>query len=606
MILKKLKINNFKGISNFEIDLDKENEIRGENATGKTTIFDAYLWVLRGKNSEMAFEFSIQPIGNEDVLTEVEIQIEVNSELHSLRKTLTNSYTKKHGKSEFSGKEYCYFLDGVPCRMKDFDEKIIEWFSDKFMLLSDPKYFATDSIKGKYPAWQERRQLLFSLSKMEEEKKFNGCLPDDRKKVILGGLKKLNSDLEQIPARIDECKRSIVAVQIGKNELAQVEKNIKHAKEKQDNPALEKLYERRQAFNALMAEIRNKKTVGDAKKYNDDILEWSKLSAKANDIKRDKAFAEKRCSEMKNRIEILEKEADELRNQFKLKNLDKYLFSEKEKYCPTCCQELPDEKIEELKQFGEQRFDEKKKNTLDKIRKEGKEKVSQIQELKNAIEDFSKILDIKDIDVQEKPIFVSKKIDLSDYENQLKAIQSQIESLTINSDGSEMKNLESQKQEILKKIAQKEANERAEARIIELTESKDNLTKEYLLLEKEKYEIDCYIKERVITLENTINSYFKHVKFQLFEQLQNGELKECCNVLVNTNGIDVPYDDANHAGRINAGIDIINCFSEKYQKYLPIFIDFRESVTSIINTNSQVINLIKDENYKTLTIVKRK
>ena len=70
----------------------KRTKSGGENATGKTTVFDAYLWVLRGKNSEMASEFSIQPIGNEDVLTEVEIQIEVNSELHSLRKTLTNKY----------------------------------------------------------------------------------------------------------------------------------------------------------------------------------------------------------------------------------------------------------------------------------------------------------------------------------------------------------------------------------------------------------------------------------------------------------------------------------------------------------------------------------
>jgi predicted ATP-dependent endonuclease of OLD family len=166
MNVKKLKINNFKGISNFEIDLEKENEIRGENATGKTTVFDAYLWVLRGKNSEMASEFSVQPIGNEDSLTEVEIEIEIDKEKHSLKKTLTNKYTKKMGMSEFSGKEYLYCIDGIPCRMKDFDEKVIEWFSDKFMLLSDPKFFATDSIKGKYPAWQERRQLLFSLSKM--------------------------------------------------------------------------------------------------------------------------------------------------------------------------------------------------------------------------------------------------------------------------------------------------------------------------------------------------------------------------------------------------------------------------------------------------------
>ena len=600
-----LKINNFKGISNFEIDLKKENEIRGENATGKTTVFDAYLWVLRGKNSEMATDFSVQPIGNEDFLTEVVIEIEIEKEKHSLKKTLTNKYTKKMGMSEFSGKEYLYYIDGVPCRMKDFEEKVIEWFSDKFMLLSDPKFFATDAIKGKYPAWQERRQLLFTLTKMEEERKFKGCLPADRKKILLAGMKKINSDLEQIPARIDECKRSIIPVQIGKNDLAQVDKSIQNVKQKLESPQLEKLYQKRQTISFQMADAKKIATENELTKYQVLTSDWIKLSRIASDIKRDKDVAKTDIVECEKRIVIFEKEAEELRNKFKAMSLEKFVLFDDERICRTCGQSIPDEKIKETILIGEQRFEESKKYQIDRIRKEGKEKVFLISELKKVIEKASKTLEIKEIDVPEKPVFNSEQIDFSEQEKQLEAIQIEINSLT-KGDDSELKNLESQRQELLKRLAQKDTNDRAEKRIIELTGSKDKLTKDYLLLEKEKYEIDCYIKERVTQLETTINSFFKYVKFQLFEQLQNGELKECCNVLVNTNGIDVPYDDANHAGRINAGIDIINCFSEKYQKNLPIFIDFRESVTSIIDTNSQVINLIKDENYKTLTIVKVK
>jgi hypothetical protein len=605
MKLNKLKISNFKGVKDFEIDIEKENEIRGENATGKTTVFDAYLWLLRGKNSEMSSEFSVQPIGNEDSLTEIRIEFEVDGEEHSLSKTLTNKYTKKLGESEFSGKEYIYYVDDVPVRMKDFDEKIFEWFSLQFMLLSDPKYFATDAIKGKYPAWQERRQLLFTLTKMEEEKKFNGCLPDDRKKVILGGLKRLNSDLEQIPARIDECKRSIVSVQVGKNDLAQVEKNIKLAKEKAENPEIEMLQKEKQKIALSMSEIRKKTTDDEISQYNIDINEWTKLHILSVNIKEDKEMTAKIKSDSENKIVTLENEAEKLRNAFKIVNLSKFQFSENDKICRTCGQELPSEKIQEMILFGEQRFIEDQKKQLDRIRKEGKEKVNKIQELKQKIELANKTLETKDIDVPERPVYISKELDFAEQEKQIEALQKKIDSLTKKDDGSELRNLENQKQEIMKKLAQKEANERAENRITELSGSKDKLTKEYLLLEKEKYEIDCYIKERVITLENSINSFFKHVKFQLFETLQNGEIKECCNVLINTNGIDVPYNDANHAGRINAGIDIINCFSKEYQKYLPIFIDFRESVSEIIQTNSQVINLIKDEKYKTLTIVRK-
>jgi hypothetical protein len=156
----------------------------------------------------------------------------------------------------------------------------------------------------------------------------------------------------------------------------------------------------------------------------------------------------------------------------------------------------------------------------------------------------------------------------------------------------------------MKVFAQNESNIKAQERITELKDNLKKLQSDSLKLEKEKFEIETYIKQRVEKLEATINSYFKFVKFQLFETLQNGEIKECCEVLVNTNGVYVPYSDANHAGRVNAGIDIINCFSIKYGIFLPIFVDFRESVTSLIETKSQIINLVKDSNYKQLTIDK--
>ena len=51
MKLLKLKLKNFKGIKDFTLETDGKNvNVYGENGTGKTTIFDAFLWLLFDKD----------------------------------------------------------------------------------------------------------------------------------------------------------------------------------------------------------------------------------------------------------------------------------------------------------------------------------------------------------------------------------------------------------------------------------------------------------------------------------------------------------------------------------------------------------------------------
>lgn len=107
-------------------------------------------------------------------------------------------------------------------------------------------------------------------------------------------------------------------------------------------------------------------------------------------------------------------------------------------------------------------------------------------------------------------------------------------------------------------------------------------------VEKEQFVIENFIKAKVDALENVVNSKFKFVKFKMFDEQINGGLRETCEVMVN----GVPYSDANTASKINAGLDIINVLSEHYQISAPIFIDNRESVTELIQCESQIINLI--------------
>ncbi|MSU03543.1 hypothetical protein [Tissierella pigra] len=104
-------------------------------------------------------------------------------------------------------------------------------------------------------------------------------------------------------------------------------------------------------------------------------------------------------------------------------------------------------------------------------------------------------------------------------------------------------------------------------------------------------------------LEDSINSQFNHVKFKLFEEnVTNDGIKETCIALVNTNGAYVKFEDANSAGKINAGIDVINSLSRFYEVFSTIWIDNRESVVKLADTDSQVISLVVSEQDKKLRV----
>lgn len=49
--LKELTLKNFKGIRDLAVKFGEVTTIAGANATGKSTVFDAFTWVLFGKDS---------------------------------------------------------------------------------------------------------------------------------------------------------------------------------------------------------------------------------------------------------------------------------------------------------------------------------------------------------------------------------------------------------------------------------------------------------------------------------------------------------------------------------------------------------------------------
>jgi exonuclease SbcC len=136
----------------------------------------------------------------------------------------------------------------------------------------------------------------------------------------------------------------------------------------------------------------------------------------------------------------------------------------------------------------------------------------------------------------------------------------------------------------------------AKARIEELKQQESDLAVQKSRLEGQLFLIEEFIRAKADFLSESINKRFKYVRFKLFDDfITTDGLKECCTVEVNTNGCWVPYNDGNTAGRMNAGIDIINSLIDFYSVSAPIFVDNAEAVTDLIPTSAQVIRLVKPE-----------
>ncbi len=107
-------------------------------------------------------------------------------------------------------------------------------------------------------------------------------------------------------------------------------------------------------------------------------------------------------------------------------------------------------------------------------------------------------------------------------------------------------------------------------------------------VEREEYVITSFTKAKIEECERRINNLFSFVKFKLFDYTIEGNETETCVPLAG----GVPFQTANTASKINAGLDIINALTRFYGVEAPIFIDNRESINALIPTNSQIINLV--------------
>ena len=656
-----IKLKNFKGIKALELKLSQNTELHGANGSGKTTIFDAFTWLLFDKDSQGRSSFGIKTLDKDNKpmqKTEHEVSaiLDVAGEEISVRKVLKEKWVKTRGalESAFVGNTVDYYWNDVPKSQREFQDNIKAIVDESvFKMITNPLAFSQLN-------WKVARGVLIDLvggvNNVELAKgdadfeallsKLTNKSLDEYQKQLASQRKLLNDSIKGIPTRIDEVNLSMpenLDFEALEKEKVILDRQLKKVEDQIDNRNIAQeeankkyrvietaIFEKRSQINNIKHDVRTE--VKSASQGSQSLSEPIK-----HEIANAQSTSETLSRSLKNfRADLdfaiaekgrLTKESDSLRAEWMSENASKLTIDEEEIKCPTCRRALDTDDIEAEKERLIKDFNTDKRSALANITAQGKatkalldnhdtdilainskmkETSAHIDSITKSIktleDKLSKVKEPVLIDVDkevEKTLFNHEAYQLALRE--IKGLEIQLsdrESVNIDDLKAERSKINLQVDNCTTKLRAKEEISRAKTRITELEKEEKDFAQQIADLEKEQYIAQQFTRKKVTTLENKVNKLFSFVKFKLFDIQVNGAEAESCIPLIN----GVPFSDANTASQVNAGIDIINAMANFYEVSAPIFIDNRESVTEIIKTKAQVISLVVSPADKILKI----
>lgn len=539
MTLTSMKIENFRVIKSFEISPNGSNlAVFGKNKRGKTTLYDAFLWLLFGKNSAGETKFTIKPTTiPEETENSVEAEFEVDGKPLILKKVYASKYVKATG--EYKSSELEYYINGVPKKKNEYEAYISEIINEgMFKLLTNPKHFM-ETLK-----WDERRKILFEMTEKENDVELCSRNPTfaliaediercgsttELAKAILMQMKNNSKRINDLPQRISENAIKLTDIsqteeelnaEIGriKSEIVANTEKIGALKAQSEVAESAEYLRLKQEYNDFLAENdafrreQENKRRGEIDSYNNA---YNALNSRKRELDTQKTKLEieiqylsnKRNELLKNRKAILDRkwEASEI--------------------CPTCGQAIPQEKLE------------------------------------------------KAVDRSEGAVYFKeiKKLEAANGELEMKMYQA--------SDS----------------ISKIHENIALCNRIDELKDEQKKLRNEQAKLQQKNDLVNDFIRFKVNNITESINKKFALARFKLFEPNKtNDGLQECCEALAFNAS---RYNDINTAGKILVGVDIIKTLAEHYNLSVPLFIDNidgldSDSYTQLTDSISGTMQLI--------------
>ncbi|WP_018664590.1 AAA family ATPase [Heyndrickxia acidiproducens] len=300
-----LALQNFKSHQNLTVNFGEETQVTGDNAKGKSSIFEAITWLLYGTDT-LGSKLDPTAITYEAEKTLVTLLLEIDGKQLLLGREL------KKGKIK-------YLINDVPSKAGEFNEILDKLFDkDLFLSLFNPAYFFTLH-------WEKQRAMLLQYVTPPANKEVLAKLPEQQGKT-LGDLLKKHSlgDIEKIHRsnKSDKDKKYIAA-----------QSRTKTLKEQLETSAPEVPLESLNAEHAQLVKQRN---------------EIEKVTDSASTVNG-------RINILQNKIKSLMDERDRIKDDFKaLKD------APIQDTCPTCKQPLQNEAVKAVKANKQEQIDRAK------------------------------------------------------------------------------------------------------------------------------------------------------------------------------------------------------------------------------------------------------
>lgn len=659
LIIKALSLLNFKGQRDYTLNpTEHVTNVHATNGAGKSTICDAWSWLWTGKDAKGRADYEIKTndINNEPfhhLEHTVSVDMDVDYSNYKVSRTYKEKWVKPTGEEErkLDTHTTTFVWDGIPLTLKkDFDMRANQLFAsaEQFHLLSNPRFFLNME-------WQKRRKLLMELAGVTDDAILNKLSAtstdfaklieelgknnlDDFRKKLNAEKKTLKSKIEEIPVKIREATLAIPqepdyeaiekSIDIKNKELSDLDlqlSDISKAYEsqaeeikKQQSVILEK--ERRIAEIKSNTEIEvnqfNKDQSKELVKLQSDLTE---LETSARSLNSDQALIITKIHNKESEIESQKELLQKLRAGYS--ELDAIEMHEDDKHCPSCGSELSGEKLENaVEKFNadkaqklqaniakgkrEKEIIESLVSQLEELKKQKETIVAQISE--NQTKKFTLQECIQGEIQKEKQHYVAS--DLLEKNAEYQRLASEIDELKKQKGSIQQPDTTELRQkkalisrdidEFKKQLYIKTTAETQKKRIQDLEAELKTLSQELATLEGKEFIADKFNRAKIEAIENGINGLFATIKWKMFKPLMTGGEEECCEALID----GTPYQAANNAAQINAGIECINTLSKHFDMYLPIFVDNAESVVELIPSESQIIRFVVDESCEKLTV----
>lgn len=646
MRIERLEIENFQGINKLEIEADGYDfDVMGNNATGKTTVANAITWLLFDKALDGAKGFSPKPIGSDglevhNLDTSVAAAVSVDGNQTVLKKVFHENWTKKRGSKtkSFTGNVTDCYVNGIPKKREEFQKDLDALCHPEHAgVLINPSAFAADM------KWQDRRSVLFEMFGGMTDDEIIAChddlkelpgylsIPGNEKNLEVSELqakakserKKLNKLLEEYPVRIDEIEKQ----RIGQDEVMKKPSllvELKALSSRHDDLS-ERIHaiqngkiqeEQREKVEAIKSEIAQKSQEGfevyqkakaafdslfDEKSKKADAIDDELMKLRLDLVARDKD------------IKVLVSQQNYLRESFKKEA--GVSTDPDELICPVCGRPFPEEKIEAMRYQAAAQRDKK----LKELQTRGRELTPEIEGFNKMREELlikinqlgAMLTDARnDLDSirSNKPVYVPFE-KTREYEN-LQGKIDLIKRMSVDESkealkaelNEEIKKCDEDMGKVNQKIAEIDYDGQLGERVDTLRYKLKETSREFEDSEKKLFLCDRFLEAKAESLTDGVNKHFETVRFKLFDEQINGGLKECCEVMVPGKTGLVPWRMANTAGRINAGLEIIDALSSFWGEEMPVIIDNAESVTRLRGTKAQRIRLIVSDSHNSLAI----